>query len=90
MSIIGNCIKTGAVVTFVEYDQTFACDLFQVADAIVIRFRPGAFDEADAFHFSRPVTHKVYVGNDLLDKRGGYAVVRNSSLQEVREAGAPS
>lgn len=76
MSIIGNCIKTGAVVKVVEYGQTIAADLFQVGESVVIRFSPGAFDQAFAFNHPRPVTHEVYVGSaGCLDKRGGIAVV---------------
>lgn len=84
MSIIGNCIKTGAVVLFKEYGQTFVADLFQVGHSIVIRFTFGAFDQPMAFNHPRPVTHEVYIGSyGLLDKRGGIAVALEIHLKEV-------
>lgn len=85
MSIIGNCIKTGAVVKFSEYNQSMAADLFRVGDSIVIRFSPNAFDSSVSFNYPRPVTHEVYVGSTgLLDKFGGIAVVRCCDVCEVR------
>jgi len=84
MAIIGNCIKTGAVVKFIEYNQTFVADLFKVADAVVIRFEKQAFDMPFAFACARPVTHEVYIGSSgLLDKRDGYAVVPCHRVKEV-------
>lgn len=85
MSIIGNCIKTGACVHFIEYGQYFVCDLFAVGDAVVIHFTACVFGNDSQFKPSRPVTHEVYVGNDYLDKRAGYAVVRASNCKPVGE-----
>lgn len=86
MSIIGNCTKTGAVVKFIEYGQTFVADLFKVGDAIVVRFTPGSFDQVSSLTLDerRPVTHEVYIGSyGLLDKRGGIAVALEIHLKEV-------
>lgn len=83
MSIIGNCIKTGAVVKFIEYNQTFVADLFQVDGAIVIHLPADAFNQELAFNHPRPVTHEVHVGKGLLDKRAGYAVVSADSIWQV-------
>lgn len=84
MSIIGNCIKTGAVVTFIEYGQTFAADLFKVGGSIVIRIAPDSFGSEAAFKHQRPATHEVFVGSTgLLDKRGGIAVVPAESLIDL-------
>lgn len=83
MAIIGSCIKTGACVHFIEYDQYIVADLFTVGDAVVIHFTPDAFNGAHSFQPSRPVTHNVYVGSDYLDKRAGYAVVKAANCKEV-------
>jgi hypothetical protein len=84
MAIIGNCIKTGAVVKFTEYGQTFAADLFKVANAVIIRFAPNAFDDPMAFNHPRAVTHEVYIGSSgLLDKRNGYAVADCAHVSKV-------
>lgn len=86
MSIIGNCIKTGAVVKLVEYGQTFACDLFQVGNTVVIRFAPDAFDQPMAFNHPRPLTHEAYIGDQgLLDKNCGIAIVLAVYLSKVQE-----
>ncbi len=83
MSIIGNCIKTGACLHFSEYGQFIVGDLFAVGGAVVFHFSPGAFDKESAFAPPRPVTHTVYVGDDYLDKRAGYAVVKAVNCREV-------
>jgi len=73
---IGNCIKTGAVVHFEEYGQTFAADLFEVGHSIIVQFQQGSFGDASAFNFPRAVTHSVIVGSaGYLSKERGIAVV---------------
>lgn len=83
MAIIGNCIKTGACVHFLEYGQLIVADLFKVGDAVVIQFAPDAFNGQSSFKPSRPVTHEAYVGSDYLSKRDGYAVVKSIGVCEV-------
>ncbi len=84
MSISGNCIKTGAVVCFIEYGQTFVADLFKVGDAIIIHTAPDVFDKPMAFDHPRPVTHDVYIGSaGLIDKRAGFFVALAANVKEV-------
>lgn len=52
------CIKTGAKVLFTNYGKVLPADIYQVADAIVIRTHPNALDWGDGLENVK-ATHEV-------------------------------
>ena len=79
-----SCTKTGALVHFLEYNQSIRCDIYQVGDCNVVRFYPSAFD----IHFERlpGVTHEVTIGVDNFWRKDlGILVVPKSQLKEVSD-----
>lgn len=76
-----SCIKTGARVYLVEYDQTLAADIHAVNDCLVFRFNMSAFDTKDSGWGSEDATHAVTVGsseNSYWNKGEGTLVVPRS------------
>ena len=81
-----SCIKTGARVYLVEYDQTVPADIHQVGDCFVIDMNMSLFNTGDAMwgkHHS--TTHILRIGNGYWDKRGGVAVVPSRSLRSISD-----
>lgn len=80
--MIGNCIKTGAIVDFYEWGTATPCDLYEVGDSVVIRFFAGKFYTDD--HHHRPVTHKALIGTEgYLDKANGFACVPKADIETL-------
>lgn len=52
------CIKTGARVHFENYGQTLVADIFQVANAVVVRTHPDRLSNPDPYPVTSP-THTL-------------------------------
>lgn len=65
-----SCIKTGARVLLVEYQQVFAADLYAVGDCIIARLNP----EPMTIKECTP-THSIEVGDGFLRQDLGILVV---------------
>lgn len=75
------CIKTGARVFLMEYNQTLAADIFAVNDCLVFRFNMSTFDTESSHWGSDGATHVVNIGtndNQYWNKGEGTLVVPRS------------
>jgi hypothetical protein len=73
------CIYTGAVVKLPEYGTNVVCDLHEVADVIVIRFKPEDFRDST----SRALTHKAVISDGYKDKIAGVFVIPKTYIKPI-------
>lgn len=80
---MNHCIKTGAYVHLVDYDQYAPADLFEVGQTRVVRFN-GDLEICGSYQPLNHVTHTLYLNRttNYWRKNLGLAVVHHSDLVE--------
>lgn len=78
---MNNCIKTGARVWLIEYNETFAADLFAVGDCVVVNMNPHSLQ----FGRSEKTTHHLAVAGQFFHKDKGVIVLPSDRIFEVAE-----
>lgn len=78
---MNNCIKTGARIWLIEYNETFAADLFAVGGCVVANMNP----HSRQFGRGERITHHVAVGGHFFHEAKGVVVVPADCIFEVAE-----
>lgn len=85
----GKCIKTGAVVLFLNWGRVGPADLFAVGEQVIVRLNGEFFASTWSVHNEqpRPISHLVMIlTGDFVDKQRGVMVVSPQSISPYEGA----